>query len=132
MYIKINESNKVVKALFTGTPTTSGWIEIDKLPEVPEVEGKVIVYYYNDGVITWEYEDIPEPPVPPQPEPPQPSREELIHQEIRQQYTENDEFMIMRQYAANPSNPAFATRFNEYNTFVEEVLAKYPEENEMQ
>lgn len=61
---------------------------------------------------------------------PQPSRDELIHQEIRQHYTENDEFMIMRQYIANPSNTTFATRFNEYNAFVEEVLAKYPEENE--
>lgn len=67
---------------------------------------------------------------PPTPPPYIPTREEKIHNEIRERYTENDEFMITRQYLANPDNPAYKVAFEEYNAFVEEVLAKYPEENE--
>lgn len=68
--------------------------------------------------------------IPPTPPPPyEPTREEKIHDDIRAKYTENDEFMITRQYLANPDNVAFKTAFEEYNDFVEEILAKYPEEN---
>ena len=64
------------------------------------------------------------------PTPPAPSREEQINAEIRAKYTDNDEYMILRQYLANPSNPAYAEAFSEYNEYVESVLAKYPEPNE--
>lgn len=66
----------------------------------------------------------------PEPVPPyEPTREEKIHQAIRERYTENDEFQILRQYSANPDNPAFKAAFDEYHAFVEEILAQFPEEN---
>lgn len=66
----------------------------------------------------------------PEPNPPYVhTREELIHRVIREKYTENDEFMILRQYSAHPDNPAYKVAFDEYNAFVEEVLAQYPERN---
>lgn len=64
----------------------------------------------------------------PTPHPYEPTRSEKINAEIRAVYTENDEFMILRQYNAEPSNPEYAARFAEYNAFVEAILAKYPEE----
>ena len=61
----------------------------------------------------------------PEPAPPyEPTREEKINAEIRAKYTENDEFQILRQYSANPDNPAFKAALDEYHAFVEEILSR--------
>lgn len=62
----------------------------------------------------------------PEPIPPyQPTVKELIQQEIRERYDASDEWMILRRYASDFSNPEYQAAFDEYNAFVEEVLAKY-------
>lgn len=60
----------------------------------------------------------------------EPTRNEKIHAEIRARYEDNDELMITRQLLADPDNPAYKAAFDEYNAFVEDILAKYPDENE--
>lgn len=95
---------------------------------------KGVIVKVNKQIFTWDESLIladgwtlyvPEP-VPPY----EPTREEKIHADIREKYTDNDELMILRQYASDPSNAAYKTAFEEYNAFVEDILAKYPEENE--
>lgn len=101
-------------------------VDVTTYPQFVELTPDQIEYYKaHPNATRYEIEHKDDPPIPPY----EPSRDEKIHEAIREKYTENDEFMITRQYLANPDNPAFKTAFDEYNAFVEEVLARFPEEN---
>ena len=86
-----------------------------------EVSNPTLDMMYADG-----WEDY----IPPTPPPYEPTREEAINAEIRAKYTDNDEFQILRQYSADPSNSAYKAAFDEYHAFVEEILSRYPAQNE--
>lgn len=102
----------------------------DKIKYLDVIGGKVNTYCEELGIynptleqfhsVGWE--DYTPAPVPPY----EPTREEKIQRDIREKYTASDEYMILRHYAANPTQ--YADEFAEYHTFVESVIAKYPEE----
>lgn len=79
-------------------------------PQAPEG------WLYDDGTGTFYPEDYQETLLS--------ERYELLcNQKIREQYTNNDENQILREYLANPGDETKKQAFDEYNQYVEDCLA---------
>ena len=50
--------------------------------------------------------------------------EDLCEKYIREKYSANDEFQILREYSKNPNDTITKQNFDEYNTFVENCLLR--------
>lgn len=74
VYIEIDETNKVVYINYKGKDLGKGYM-IDSIPDPEPQEGKIPVMYYEDGSITYRYEDAPEVP---EEETPQIDKTEMI------------------------------------------------------
>lgn len=81
-----------------------------------EVSNPTLQMMYDDGWEDW---------VRPAPKPYIPTREENINREIRERYSSDDEAQIVREMIAGKEGAK--ERFDEYNSYVESILAKYPE-----
>lgn len=117
---------KTIQTFRKGEVIKDFYVEDGKVLKTLEIGGRMV----SNPTLEMMYADGWEDWVRPAPKPYIPTREEKINREIRERYTENDEFMILRQYSAHPENPEYKAAFDEYNAYVETILAKYPEEDE--
>lgn len=58
-----------------------------------------------------------------EPQPVQPTRDEMINAAIRERYSSDDEFQLLREVAAGKEGAE--QRFAEYNEYVESILVRY-------